>query len=127
MLHLNRSTGSIVAHRLSTIRNADQICVINRGKLLEKGTHDELMAKGESGQYFGLVKLQSIPGLDQLQRTKRTSPRSPLKSPASARAQSGSDPAAFKSPAARDLEYQALLETEEEDDKSPAFDKGRLW
>jgi ATP-binding cassette subfamily B protein IrtB len=39
----------VIAHRLSTIRSADQILVINGGRLVQKGTHDELMKEG--GQY----------------------------------------------------------------------------
>ena len=39
-------TSVIVAHRLSTIQNADQIYVMHEGKLVEQGTHDQLMANG---------------------------------------------------------------------------------
>jgi subfamily B ATP-binding cassette protein MsbA len=38
-------TSFVIAHRLSTVRNADLIAVIDDGRLVEKGTHDELMAK----------------------------------------------------------------------------------
>ena len=51
-------TTIIVAHRLSTIRNADTIAVIKHGKVVELGTHDQLMSKGETGEYFGLIKFQ---------------------------------------------------------------------
>ncbi len=50
-------TTVIVAHRLSTIRHADIIAVINGGKVAEQGTHDELMAK--RGEYFQLVERQT--------------------------------------------------------------------
>ena len=49
-------TTIIVAHRLSTVKNADEIAVIDGGKITEKGTHDELMKLG--GTYENLYSLQ---------------------------------------------------------------------
>lgn len=49
-------TSFIVAHRLSTIREADLILVMNAGKIIEQGTHDELLAKG--GFYHSLYNSQ---------------------------------------------------------------------
>ena len=46
----------IVAHRLSTVKNADQIVVLERGEIAETGTHKELVEK--KGAYFNLVKDQ---------------------------------------------------------------------
>lgn len=46
----------VVAHRLSTVRNADQILVLDKGKIVEIGTHEDLTAK--RGKYFSLVKNQ---------------------------------------------------------------------
>lgn len=46
-----------IAHRLSTLRDADKLCVIEHGELKEQGTHDELIRK--KGKYYDLYKLQS--------------------------------------------------------------------
>lgn len=49
-------TTLIVAHRLSTIQNADNIVVLHKGKIMEQGTHQELLTK--RGMYYKLYKLQ---------------------------------------------------------------------
>jgi ATP-binding cassette subfamily B protein len=46
----------IVAHRLSTVKNADQILVLEKGKIIETGNHDALV--GQKGAYYELVKNQ---------------------------------------------------------------------
>lgn len=51
-------TTLVIAHRLSTIRNATLICVMHEGHIVERGTHDELMAL--NGYYKHLVDMQSI-------------------------------------------------------------------
>jgi ATP-binding cassette subfamily B protein len=53
-------TTFVIAHRLSTIRHADRILVLDDGLIVERGPHDELMARG--GAYYGMVQLQRMGG-----------------------------------------------------------------
>ena len=55
---MKNRTSLIIAHRLSTIRSADQILVMEHGKIVEAGTHESLMAK-KQGIYQKMVKLQT--------------------------------------------------------------------
>jgi ABC-type multidrug transport system fused ATPase/permease subunit len=55
---LAERTSVVIAHRLSTIRNADLICVIEKGQIVERGTHDELLARG--GLYATLYARQFV-------------------------------------------------------------------
>ena len=50
-------TTILISHRFSTVRHADRICVLERGRLVELGTHDELMARG--GRYRTMFDLQA--------------------------------------------------------------------
>jgi ATP-binding cassette subfamily B protein len=51
---LEGRTSFVVAHRLSTIRNASQVLVLDHGRLIERGTHAQLLAQG--GTYAGLYR-----------------------------------------------------------------------
>ncbi len=51
-------TSFVIAHRLSTIKNSDLILVMNQGDIVEQGTHEELLAKGEGGFYYELYNSQ---------------------------------------------------------------------
>jgi subfamily B ATP-binding cassette protein HlyB/CyaB len=58
MKHIARGrTVFIIAHRLSTVRSTDRIITIDRGRLVEQGTHDELIGTG--GRYASLYRLQT--------------------------------------------------------------------
>ncbi len=62
-------TTLVIAHRLSTIQNADRIAVLDKGKVVEIGTHDSLLAQG--GMYSRLYEVQfSIESKDAIQRAR---------------------------------------------------------
>lgn len=56
-------TSFVIAHRLSTIRKADQILVLRQGQIIERGTHDELLALG--GLYARLARIQGTTFIEE--------------------------------------------------------------
>ena len=71
-LLLNR-TSFVIAHRLSTVRRADAIIVVDRGRIAEIGRHDELMAR-PNGVYARLHQMQLIEGRDQRKLKAESAP-----------------------------------------------------
>jgi len=53
---LQGRTSFVIAHRLSTIKEADKVVVMHQGRIVEMGTHDELLAR--RGYYYGLYSMQ---------------------------------------------------------------------
>jgi ATP-binding cassette subfamily B protein/subfamily B ATP-binding cassette protein MsbA len=56
-------TSFVIAHRLSTIAHADRIVVIEKGRIVEVGTHAELMTRSGGGRYQQMVHVQTEPGM----------------------------------------------------------------
>ena len=96
-------TSLVIAHRLSTVRAADQILVVDGGQIAERGTHDELLAAG--GVYAGLYRTQFAPqaaadGAGGGQRGTDTGGRDVAgRPPAGGRVQDGVPAALARSPA----------------------------
>jgi len=55
LMSKHRRTTVTIAHRLSTIRSADKIAVVKGGRVVEHGSHEELLQLGPSGVYFELI------------------------------------------------------------------------
>ena len=55
---MDNKTSIVIAHRLSTVKNAQNIVVLDKGKIVEQGTHDDLISK--KGIYNNLITLQSL-------------------------------------------------------------------
>ena len=55
---LEGRTSLVIAHRLSTIQHCDEICVMQQGRIIERGTHAELFAA--NGQYRKLCDMQAF-------------------------------------------------------------------
>lgn len=57
---MKNRTSVVVAHRLSTIQNADEIVVINNGEIVEQGTHKELLESPTGSVYKKLIAIQKL-------------------------------------------------------------------
>ena len=55
---MRQRTSIIVSHRISTVRDADVICVLDEGRIIEQGAHNELLALG--GEYAELYERQLL-------------------------------------------------------------------
>jgi subfamily B ATP-binding cassette protein MsbA len=55
---MQNRTSIVIAHRLSTIRHADEIIILQKGEIVERGTHDELLKR--EGYYYRLVMMQEV-------------------------------------------------------------------
>lgn len=60
LIRSKERTTLVIAHRLSTVRSCDSIVVLGGGAVLERGTHDELMEKKETGHYYALANAQVV-------------------------------------------------------------------
>ncbi|KAL8263308.1 hypothetical protein R6Q59_024657 [Mikania micrantha] len=68
-------TTLVIAHRLSTIRKADLVAVLQQGGVLEIGTHDDLIAKGQNGVYAKLLKMQEVAHETAMNNARKSSAR----------------------------------------------------
>jgi ABC-type multidrug transport system fused ATPase/permease subunit len=60
---MTNRTSFVIAHRLSTIRAADQILVMRQGQIVERGTHDDLLAR--NGLYAKLARIQGTTFIEE--------------------------------------------------------------
>ena len=70
-------TSFVIAHRLSTIRDADLILVMEKGRIVEQGTHDELLER--QGAYYNLYQAQFVGAIDEEEASVPRGPATPLR------------------------------------------------
>ena len=70
-------TSFVIAHRLSTIRDADLILVMEKGRIVEQGTHDELLER--QGAYYNLYQAQFVGAIDDEEASAPRGPATPLR------------------------------------------------
>ena len=59
---MNGKTAIVIAHRLSTVQKMDRIVVLDKGKIVEDGAHQELLSKKECTIIYGIIKLTDFCG-----------------------------------------------------------------
>mmetsp|Transcript_21593 Transcript_21593/g.34845 ORF Transcript_21593/g.34845 Transcript_21593/m.34845 type:complete len:153 (-) Transcript_21593:276-734(-) len=67
---MKNCTTIVIAHRLSTVKTADQVLVLSSGKIVERGSHNELLSKGDDGIYRQLVERQLTKDHEQKKNDK---------------------------------------------------------
>lgn len=142
-------TTIIIAHRLSTIRQADQIMVLKAGKVVESGSHEELIQinSGEGGEYLRMVKLQQTMAGIEKEDPNNASPShqmvgryhhhwsNPAPSPVSIRSSVQSTPAlypfspglSFSTPYSCSVQYDPEESDEEDYEKSSVYPPPSQW
>ena len=75
-------TSIVIAHRLSTVIDCDMICVMNKGELMEKGSHQELI-QNESGYYYKLASKQMMNNSDSRSQLSQSESSNDLSSTSS--------------------------------------------
>eukprot|EP00928_Gymnodinium_smaydae_P025596 TRINITY_DN20336_c0_g1_i1.p1 TRINITY_DN20336_c0_g1~~TRINITY_DN20336_c0_g1_i1.p1 ORF type:complete len:1405 (-),score=181.91 TRINITY_DN20336_c0_g1_i1:117-3782(-) len=121
-----KSTCIIIAHRLSTVRHCSKIAVVDRGKVVEEGTYDELLALGEKGLFHKLAASQ-----EKQDREDRLARQSRAEADAEAELNSEyvkpSEHAAMEQTEKESSDHKIAVVEGKETKKSPASRAGELY